>query len=225
MEEKKNIGQLIKELVYKRGSNITRFANEMCMTRGNLYDVFERNDINIELLRRFSDKLGVNFFEMLAKDYSLADVVEDTEKVRENKIKSQFLEIVPNVFRRLGLSDGIGFGAKREDGLPVPDFVATELLLSFTFGETMEERCIRLCGSNNLPFQSFETITNANNQSVLLITTPKQITMTKQERHFIDIKIEERTEEEWEGIIKFAVEVAKKRFTEYDWLELNRLKR
>lgn len=225
MEEKKNIGQLIRETIAKKELNYTRFAEQMNMTRDNLYKIFSKNDISVDLLRRFSESLGVNFFDLLAKDYSLADVVEDTEKVRENKIKSQFLEIVPNVFRRLGLSDGIGFGAKREDGLPVPDFVATELILSFTFGETMEERCIRLCGSNNLPFQSFETITNANNQSVLLMTTPKQITMTKQERHFIDIKIEERTEEEWEEIIKFAVEVAKNRFTEYDWLELNRLKR
>lgn len=225
MEEKKNIGQLIRETIAKKELNYTRFAEQMNMTRDNLYKIFSKNDISVDLLRRFSESLGVNFFELLAKDYSLADVVEDTEKVRENKIKSQFLEIVPNVFRRLGLSDGIGFGAKREDGLPVPDFVATALMLSFTFGETMEERCIRLCGSNNLPFQSFETITNANNQSVLLMTTPKKVTMTKQERHFIDIKIEERTEEEWEGIIKFAVEVAKKRFTEYDWLELNRLKR
>lgn len=225
MEEKKNIGQLIKETVAKKQLNITCFADEMCMTRGNLYNVFDRNDISIDLLRRFSDKLGVNFFELLAKDYSLADIVDDSEKVREYKIKNQFLEIVPNILRRLGLPDGIGFGAKRGDGLPVPDFVATALMLSFTFGETFEERCLRQSESNNLPFQSFETITNANNQSVLLITTPKQITMTKQERHFIDIKIEERTEEEWEGIIKFAVEVAKKRFTEYDWLELNRLKR
>lgn len=225
MEEKKNIGQLIRETIAKKELNYTRFAEQMNMTRDNLYKIFSKNDISVDLLRRFSESLGVNFFELLAKDYSLADVVEDTEKVRENKIKSQFLEIVPNVFRRLGLSDGIGFGAKREDGLPVPDFVATALMLSFTFGETMEERCIRLCGSNNLPFQSFETITNANNQSVLLMTTPKKVTMTKLERHFIDIKIEERTEEEWEGIIKFAVEVAKKRFTEYDWLELNRLKR
>ena len=65
-----HIGHRIQEEIKNQGRTITWFAQHICCTRENVYDIFKRTNIDTELLSRISKVLNHNFFQDLAEDIS-----------------------------------------------------------------------------------------------------------------------------------------------------------
>lgn len=65
-----HIGHAIKEVFDRqpRSCTVTWFARQINCHRANVYDIFSRQSIDTDLLRRISIVLGHNFFEDLARD-------------------------------------------------------------------------------------------------------------------------------------------------------------
>ena len=62
------IGQLIKEEVERQGLTADQFAGLISTSRTNVYHIFNRENIDMELLIRISNALHRNFFTELYKD-------------------------------------------------------------------------------------------------------------------------------------------------------------
>ena len=65
------IGQLIKEEVERQGLTADQFAGLISTSRTNVYHIFNRENIDMELLVRISSALHRNFFTELYKDMSV----------------------------------------------------------------------------------------------------------------------------------------------------------
>jgi len=61
----KKIGQLIQERVKAERMEVTAFAKAINKERSNVYDIFKRDNIDIELLKKIGQVLGHDFFEDL----------------------------------------------------------------------------------------------------------------------------------------------------------------
>lgn len=64
-----HIGQEIKNELIRQERSVTWFANHLCCDRRNVYNIFQKNSIDCELLSRISNILNKNFFQLLADDY------------------------------------------------------------------------------------------------------------------------------------------------------------
>lgn len=56
-----HIGSLIKKTIKDKGLLVKWVAAEMPMSRDNLYDIFKKQSIDMELLHRFSKVIGHNW--------------------------------------------------------------------------------------------------------------------------------------------------------------------
>lgn len=196
MEKKTTIGNLIHEEVLKQKKTIQSFADEICCTRKNAYDIFERNNIDIQLLLRISKVLNHNYFDDLAKDPDLARPI-DADYERQRAV-GQFNEVMPFVFERLGLSVCITTGTREgiEKDIPLPDFVLSDFNITFTIGQTFKDKCGNIHGDRVL----FEEITADNGARMVFCTN--QVTGFQS----LDIAIDYKTMEEWEETMIFALE-------------------
>lgn len=61
--EKKTIGRLIEEEVRRQGKNITAFADEICCTRSNVYNIFDRKvkhtNRHVQTMTQYRDTNGI----------------------------------------------------------------------------------------------------------------------------------------------------------------------
>lgn len=62
-------GWLIREILRKQGHTVTWFATQLCCTRSNVYKIFRKANIDVELLWRISQVLDYNFFSELSSIY------------------------------------------------------------------------------------------------------------------------------------------------------------
>lgn len=198
--KQQSIGELIELEVRKQGIPITRFADMINCQRNNVYNIFERNSVDVRLLGKISKVLNRNFFEDVAEDMGLLKL-EDPEikKDMENKYAvAQFTEVVPEVLRKLGKIPTISFGCPKDlMGEIVPDFIITEYLITFTIGESLLERFQRN-GINEPHYLKHAEITDEDGNT---ISVWKNLISNEE---FIDIKLDYKTEEEWEQILKFV---------------------
>ncbi|MBR5957464.1 MAG: hypothetical protein IKZ99_03790, partial [Salinivirgaceae bacterium] len=140
MDSKKTIGELIEYEVRKQGFEIAEFAKMINCKRNNVYNIFDRNTIDVALLARISKVLNHNFFDDVAKDYSLADIEEESEEEKNNrKAVNQFMDVVPKVLKELGKETAIVFSDKDEFGIIIPDFALPSYNITFTIGSTWTE--------------------------------------------------------------------------------------
>lgn len=65
----KPIGILIKEELERQERTVTWFAKKLNCHRVNVYDIFSRENIDIQLLIRISRILNKNYLRELANDY------------------------------------------------------------------------------------------------------------------------------------------------------------
>ena len=144
MTNKRTIGELIENEVRKQQIPITEFAKMICCQRNNVYDIFKRSKMDIAQLKQISKVLNRNFFKELAEDVELInDSKESEEEVMKQKAVSQFLNVVPDILRKLGKSSAIVFSKLDEPGYedcPTPDFGLSDYFITFTIGETLKER-------------------------------------------------------------------------------------
>ena len=72
-----HIGQLIKQELERQERTVTWFARKLSCSRNNVYDIFNRNNIDVVLLNRISRILHHNFLEDLSDDFRTENIVQD----------------------------------------------------------------------------------------------------------------------------------------------------
>lgn len=197
----KTIGDLINEEVRRQKMPVTKFAKEINCQRNNVYDIFNRSNVDIDLLKRISKVLGVNFFQKIADDLDL--VCEEAENVnqQEQKAVSQFLDVVPKLLEKMGKNAAIFMGNPCPldiDSDCLPDFSLPDYSISFTFGKTLEERM----RANS--YLSFEVV--RKNAGCEVETCFNKCTSLQT----VNIQLTYKTEEQWAEILEFAFEVVSK---------------
>lgn len=202
MQNKKSIGELIEYEVRKQQIPITEFAKMICCQRNNVYDIFKRNKMDIAQLKQISKVLNRNFFKELAEDIELiTDCTESEEDIKRHKAISQFFNVVPEVLRQLGKSSTIVFSQLDEPGYekyPTPDYGLPDYFITFTVGDTLEER-IGTC--------SLLPIVTEVNDIGCTVEVCKNIIHGSV---CINIKLDYKTSDEWYQILSFAFETYEK---------------
>lgn len=197
----KTIGDLINEEVRRQEMPVTKFAKEINCQRNNVYDIFNRSNMDIDLLKRISKVLGVNFFQIIADDLDLVCEEADNVNPQEQKAVSQFLDVVPKLLEKMGKNAAIFMGNPCPSDIDsdcLPDFCLPDYSISFTFGKTLEERM----GSNR--FLSFEVV--RKNAGCEVETCFNKYTSLPT----VNIQLTYKTEEQWAEILGFAFEVMSK---------------
>jgi plasmid maintenance system antidote protein VapI len=79
-----HIGKKIKEEVHQKGISVSAFAKKINRSRNVVYDIFERESIDTDLLNKISKVLSCDFFSLYSsqKEYNL-DTVKNFH-VQEN---------------------------------------------------------------------------------------------------------------------------------------------
>lgn len=197
----KTIGDLINEEVRRKGMPVTKFAKEINCQRNNVYDIFNRSNMDIDLLKRISKVLGVNFFQKIGDDLDLVCEEADNVNPQEQKAVSQFLDVVPKLLEKMGKNAAIFMGNPCPSDIDsdcLPDFCLPDYSISFTFGKTLEERM----GANR--FLSFEVV--RKNAGCEVETCFNKYTSLPT----VNIQLTYKTEEQWAEILEFAFEVMSK---------------
>lgn len=63
-----HIGKRIKEIMEQKHRSVIWVSKQIACERTNVYNIFEREDINTNLLRKLSIILEHDFFKELSKD-------------------------------------------------------------------------------------------------------------------------------------------------------------
>lgn len=197
MNQKKLLGKLIEDEVRRQQISITKFADMICCQRNNVYKIFERSSLHVDQLALISNVLKRNFFEELARDPSLIDINSE-EAIREmenRRAVSQFIEVVPKVLSKMGRQPIIAFGTPLglEDVEELPDFMLTEYGICFSKNNFM---ALKPQHKTNpiFDFKAFE-----NNDGVKVYSMINTLRGTL----MIDVKLDYKTEEEWEKTLRF----------------------
>ena len=197
----KTIGDLINKEVRRQEMSVTKFAKEINCQRNNVYDIFNRSNMDIDLLKRISKVLGVNFFQKIANDLDLVCEEADNVNPQEQKAVSQFLDVVPKLLEKMGKNAAIFMGnpcPSDVDSDCLPDFSLPDYSITFTFGKTFEERM----GANR--YLSFEVV--RKNVGCEVETCINKLTSLL----IVNIQLTYKTEEQWAEILEFAFEVMSK---------------
>lgn len=80
-----HIGQKIEELVRIKRFPIVEFARKINTTRNNVYNIFSRESIDTELLRKICEILEFDFFQFLSERNKLSSGGMDLSIVKDQK--------------------------------------------------------------------------------------------------------------------------------------------
>lgn len=192
MENTKTIGELIQKEVLKQGWKIEDFADAVGYSRGNYYKVIKKNNLDIQLISKASEVLKHNFFQDLANDARLAETNE-TEEERENRENfSYFYSIVSKILKDMGKDDMFALSMWDKEGDPLPDGGFPFYPVSFTIGETFEQRC-----GSQIQGMRIDHISDSKNNSVEIITNCFG-------SRCVNFTIDRKTESEWRSLLKFV---------------------
>lgn len=199
MAQKKFIGQLIEEEV-RRQMSVTEFADKIMCGRKNVYKIFEKSSIHLDQLARIAKVLNRNFFAELAAEPSLIDIdsEEAIQEMENRRAISQFIEVVPKVLSKMGRQPVIAFGIPlgMEDVDELPDFMLTEYGICFSKNNYMALKPQYIAN----PLFEFKAYDNSDGIKVYLMTN------TMFGSQMIDVKLDYKTEEEWEKTLIFIFE-------------------
>lgn len=200
MRKKKLIGQLIEEEVRRQQIPIVEFAEKIMCGRKNVYKIFEKSSIHIDQLKRISDVLGRDFFWDLAKNPSLIDVdsEEAIQEIENRRADQQFREVIPAVLSKLDKQPIIAFGKPKEleDEIDIPDYMLTDYFITFTIGGFISER--PQIASNPM----FEIKAYENTEGIKVYSLINKLFGSR----MIDVKLDYKTELEWEKTLRFVFE-------------------
>ncbi len=68
-----HIGERIKEVLLTKGKTVCWLASQIPCERSNVYHIFKRSDMSVELLMNISRILGHDFFADLSRNYRESD--------------------------------------------------------------------------------------------------------------------------------------------------------
>ena len=200
MNNKKILGRLIEEEVRRQQIPITKFADMICCQRNNVYKIFERSSLHIDQLALISKVLNRNFFEELARDPSLIDINSDEaiQEMENRRAVSQFMEVVPKLLSKMGKQPVIAFGTPLglEDVDELPDFMLTDYGICFSKNSFMAQKP-QYAANHIFSFKAFE---NTDGVKVYLMVN------TLFGTQMIDVKLDFKSEEEWERTLRFIFE-------------------
>ncbi len=208
MTTKLTIGKLIHNEVLKQQLDITKFAKLINTTRGNAYNIFERSSIDIRLLKQISKVLNHNFFKDLAEDLDLINDNSETEEdLNRSKAVSQFLNVVPEILSNINHPSTIVFTQPEGEykDCPLPDFGLAEPFITFTVGETIQERM------NENELLDIEMV-NVEKKLNIEICTIKHNGLKS-----LNIPVHFYTSKEWEKLIMTAFDLVKERKIIESW--------
>ena len=160
----------------------------------------------------FIISISLNIFQSL--DYDESQTEEDDEKpfivkitFKNERDTNQFLESVPKAFERQNIDVAIVSGTKhgKEKEIPTPDFFLSRFNITFTIGQTYEEKCNGFWGEAVI-FQKC----NTKADMVCYCTITEGIQQ-------LDIAIVNKTEEEWFETIQEALEEVKSQYLPRTW--------
>lgn len=201
-----NIGSKIEEIVREQGLSITDFAKKINCVRKNVYDIFKRNSIDIGLLYRISKVLNHNFFHDLAEEPELAQpIIEDSDEEKRRRDVYQFLDIVPSLVNKMCPDGTIVLPPEKEIyGIKMPDYILGPYMITFTIGETLEERFDGYLSE----MLEWKTFTDEHGNSVVLMYSKYD------NQQNIDIKIDYKTEEQWKQTLEYAFKIAEEYYNQ-----------
>ena len=88
-----HIGQKIKEVFDSKQMKLSDFAQQLGMVRQNVYRVFERKDMDTELIRRISQILDHDFFQyFVATSTEVISVEKDLKFTYQEETYQQLAE-------------------------------------------------------------------------------------------------------------------------------------
>lgn len=190
----KTIGKLIEEEVRRQEWNITTFADKICCTRTNVYDIFQRSKMDVAQLELISRVLKHNFFKDLADNPELADANNpEVEKDLQNRrAVAQFFEVMPKVLRNLNIETSIVMPIFQDEFKdPLPDYGLSDYAIVFTIGERLYDRF----NNEGLGLFDIKTDVAPGNQSFDIWHN------TMNHQWFVDVKLDYKTEQEWGDLI------------------------
>jgi len=98
------IGERIKEIFDKKEMRISQFAALLHCDRANVYNIFRRKKIDIDLLLEISDILNHNFIEEICAKHGKNIFSPKTSFVLEiNNIDTKTLRILLETIKQLGI--------------------------------------------------------------------------------------------------------------------------
>ena len=80
MDTEKNIGQIIKDILDQRNMTVIEFADKIGMTRNNAYNIFERQSIDTDLLKKIGQLLEYDFFLFFLEEKTIQNIKHDNSK-------------------------------------------------------------------------------------------------------------------------------------------------
>ena len=83
-----HFGQLIKEEFDRQGRRATWLAAELNCNRSNVYSIFQRENIDAQMLIKISQALDHNFFQDVANLINSKYCLKTLDKESENPIQS-----------------------------------------------------------------------------------------------------------------------------------------
>lgn len=83
-----HIGQMIKAVFDESGMTVAEFARRIHCERTNVYKIFNRQSVDVEILVKISDALEHNFFEDVMKHYGF-----ETKTVNKLSLNISFDDI------------------------------------------------------------------------------------------------------------------------------------
>ena len=196
---RETIGKRIENEVRKQEWDITKFADAICCKRNNVYNIFKRNNMDIQLLARISKVLKHNYFKDLSDDPELVDLsMRESEKDKsEVKAVSQFFEIMPVVLTRIGMRNCITFNKNEmvgENSVAFPDIILPGYLVCFTIGM----RWIDKANILKNPLFAVQTLMSPDNVPIDIVEN------TLFGSVFIDIELDYKSEKLWENTMSFV---------------------
>lgn len=99
----KNIGELIYEHVGKSGMTATEFAKRVGMRRSSIYDIFQRQTIDTELLYKIGQVLEYDFFMHFLQEGTV-ERIKMTHKIKKSKVVVE-IELTDDEIEKLQLED------------------------------------------------------------------------------------------------------------------------
>lgn len=217
MEKITTIGEMINDEIRKQQISIVEFAKKINCNRTNVYNIFTRNNIDIQLLERISKVLNHNYFEDLAKNMDLAKPVEiSDEEIKRLQSIDNFHEAVLKAFEKLGIKVAIVQGTRQgvEKDIPVPDYILSDFNITFTLGKTYEEKCNGFWGDR---IRFTDHLDNGLTNMVCYYKQDDGI-------QYLDIAIVYMTEEEWYDTIQFALNEIETLYLPNTWNYIKKLR-
>lgn len=83
MDKYRHVGNMIKDEAIRQHYSATQMANLINTARTNIYNIYRRPSLDIDLLWRFSKVLNKNFFRELAIDFSYGSEQRTSEGISE----------------------------------------------------------------------------------------------------------------------------------------------